>query len=251
MYRVNIAQISILEALMATSLQPLTLLHKTHKAIRWEVTSYDPSVDSLETEVESYDKWSIPLELLVADADEEENDKFDCSSAEEEDDDENEASDDDSFEEDDFCSQDGKGLCKYEYPGDYHGGVDMGIWEEGVHITSPAPASNALALATSPPSLQDIVNLQFQFMQHMEEINTAVQGLTSAGTTLLQSHTLLQQPVLPILPCLMSTHQPGDSNPSTYTNLTYDTATRLNSNTPRNLHHAWATGKTIPPSIHS
>ncbi|KAF9441362.1 hypothetical protein P691DRAFT_854931 [Macrolepiota fuliginosa MF-IS2] len=104
-----------------------------------EVMSYNPSVDSLETKVESYNKWSIPLELLVADADEEEDDEFDCSSAEEEDDEEDEASNDDSFEEDNVpwrwkmmkmtmgcggiwcCHQDGKNLGKYKYPGDYHG----------------------------------------------------------------------------------------------------------------------------------
>ncbi|KAF9440985.1 hypothetical protein P691DRAFT_766913 [Macrolepiota fuliginosa MF-IS2] len=56
---------------------------------------------SPKTEAELYDNWSVPLELLVADADEEEDDKFDCSSLEEDDDDDDEASDNDSFEEDD------------------------------------------------------------------------------------------------------------------------------------------------------
>ncbi|KAF9441774.1 hypothetical protein P691DRAFT_765905 [Macrolepiota fuliginosa MF-IS2] len=53
------------------------------------------------TEAELYNSWSIPLELLVADADEEEDNEFDCSSVEEDDDDEDEASDNDSLEEDD------------------------------------------------------------------------------------------------------------------------------------------------------
>ncbi|KAF9442069.1 hypothetical protein P691DRAFT_765613 [Macrolepiota fuliginosa MF-IS2] len=52
------------------------------------------------TEAESYDSWSVPLELLVADADEEEDNEFDCSSPEEDDDDEDEASDDDLLEDD-------------------------------------------------------------------------------------------------------------------------------------------------------
>ncbi|KAF9440262.1 hypothetical protein P691DRAFT_768022 [Macrolepiota fuliginosa MF-IS2] len=47
-------------------------------------------------EAVSYDKWSVPLELLVADDDEEEDNEFDCSSVEDDDDDD----EDDSFEED-------------------------------------------------------------------------------------------------------------------------------------------------------